>query len=111
MVARPPAATSSELRKAQNPGRRRSDGNSLIMFGSHIAIAADRGGMAAGRDINVGILLDQLPAILRAATDPLEQLNAAQLETITRLEKEIHSTREQVLGFFRFIGEADIQLE
>jgi len=80
------------------------------MWGSAPKVSADRGSTAAGGDI-IGILPEQLPAILKAATDPLERLNAEQRDTIAQLERQLGSTQEQILGFFRFIGEAGITVE
>jgi tetratricopeptide (TPR) repeat protein len=83
-------------------------------------VSADRGGFAAGRDINVqGIPPEQWPALLKAAvepavkaaTDPLERLNAAQRDTIAELERQLASTQEEIFGFFRIIGEARIPAE
>jgi hypothetical protein len=80
------------------------------MLGSRTTISADRGGYAAGRDI-IGIQPEQISEILKAVIDPLVQLNAAQMETIAQLEHQLGATQEQILGFFRLIGEADIQPE
>ena len=52
-----------------------------------------------------------LPGIIEAATNPLKQLNAAQVETIAGLQCELGTTQEQILGFFRIIGEAGIAQE
>src|SRR5690242_10743851 len=79
------------------------------MWGLGPKVSADHGSIAAGRDI--GILPAQLPAILKAATDPLERLNAAQRDTIAELGRQLGSTQEQILGFFRIIGEAGIAVE
>ena len=64
-----------------------------------------------GENLSVGIPPDQLPAILKAAIDPLERLNKAQSDTIAKLEREFGATNEQILGFFRIIGEAGVQPE
>ena len=64
-----------------------------------------------GEHLSIGIPPDQLPAILKAATDPLERLNKAQKDTIGKLEREFSATQEQVLGFFRIIDEAGIRPE
>jgi hypothetical protein len=84
------------------------------MWRSGPRVSADRGSTAAGRDI-IGILPEQLPAILKAAiekaTDPLERLNAEQRDTIAELERQLGSTQEQIFGFFRIIGEAGIAVE
>ena len=56
----------------------------------------------------IGIPPEQLPAILKAATDPLERLNAAQNENIKGLERQLGATREQIIGFFRIIDEANV---
>ncbi len=54
---------------------------------------------------------EELPAILKAATDPLERLNAAQQATIADLGRQLDASQKQVLGFFRIIGEAEIEVE
>jgi len=90
------------------------------MWGSGPQVSADRGSFAAGRDINIqGIPPEQWPALLKAAvepavkaaTDPLERLNAAQRDAIVALERQLGSTQEQILSFFRIIGEAGIAVE
>jgi tetratricopeptide (TPR) repeat protein len=57
------------------------------------------------------ISIEHLTSIVKAATDPVERLSAAQIETIAGLERQLGATKEQVLGFFRIIGEANIQAE
>ena len=54
---------------------------------------------------------EELPAILKAATDPLERLNAAQQATIADLGRQLDASQKQVLGFFRIIGDAEIEVE
>ena len=54
---------------------------------------------------------EELPAILRAATDPLERLNAAQQATIADLGRQLDASRKTGSGFFRIIGEAEIEVE
>jgi hypothetical protein len=54
---------------------------------------------------------EELPAILKAATDPIERLNAAQQATIADLGHQLDASQKQVLGFFRVIGEAEIEVE
>jgi tetratricopeptide (TPR) repeat protein len=80
------------------------------VWGSRSRISADRGGGAAGRDI-IGIMPEDLPAILKTATDSLERLNATQQATIADLGRQLEASKEQVLGFFRIIGEARIEIE
>ena len=53
-----------------------------------------------GENLSVGIPPDQLPAILKAAIDPLERLNKAQSDTIAKLEREFGATNEQILRLF-----------
>src|SRR5271168_4937404 len=99
-------------RRLRTRGENRIRGVRLPVLGSRTTILADRGSTAAGGNIIItGIPFEQLPAILKAATDPLERLNAAQLVTITRLERELGASQEQVFGFFRILGEADVQPE
>src|SRR5271157_3961895 len=75
---------------------------------SSTVIKADRGGMAAGRDI-IGIMPADLTAIVKAATDPLvQQLNAAQQGTIADLGRQLGTRNEQILSFFRIIGETGV---
>lgn len=59
----------------------------------------------------VGITPEQLPAILEAATAPLARLNADQQGIIAELGRQLEASKEQVLGFFRIIGEAEIEVE
>jgi tetratricopeptide (TPR) repeat protein len=59
----------------------------------------------------VGIMPEALPEILKAATGPLERLNAAQQATIAELGRQLDASKEQVLGFFRIIGETEIEVE
>jgi hypothetical protein len=92
------------------------------MWGSGPRVSADRGSTAAGRDVNIffhGILPKEWPALLKAAvepvvkaaTDPLERLNAEQRSAIAELERQLASTQEQVLGFLRIVGEAGIAVD
>ena len=86
---------------------RRSDQNK-----SAITVLADRGGIAAGRDVNIsGIPPERLPEIIAAATGPLERITGEQRETIADLERRFGATREQVLAFFRITGEAGVPTE
>jgi len=57
------------------------------MRGSGPRVSADHGSTAAGRDL-IGILPEQLPAIVKAANDPLERLIAKQRDTIAGLERQ-----------------------
>jgi tetratricopeptide (TPR) repeat protein len=59
----------------------------------------------------VGITPEQLPAILEAATGPLARLNADQQGIIAELGRQLEASKEQVLGFFRIIGEAEIEVD
>src|SRR3954462_9826798 len=89
------------------------------MFGAQSDISADRHGMAAGGSINLqGIPPEHLPAILkmvvegiRAASEPLERRNDELHATIAELQRQLGASQEQVLGFFRIIGGADIPAE
>jgi hypothetical protein len=81
------------------------------MWGSGPKVSADHGSTAAGHDIIIGIPPEQLPALLKALTDPLERLNAEQRDTIAKLERQLGSTQEQIFAFFRIIGEAGIAVE
>ena len=58
-----------------------------------------------------GIRPELLPAILKAVIDPLERLTKDQNDTIAKLEGQLCATTEQVLGFFRIIGEANVSGE
>src|SRR4051812_27699045 len=79
---------------------------------SHTTVSADRNSIAAGRDVNIiGIPTETLPAIIAAATGPLERLTGEQRATIAKLEEQLGATREQVLAFFRIIGEAGVPPE
>ena len=82
------------------------------MLGPRSIVSADHGSIAVGGDIH-GILPDQLKAVLVAAlaesNAPLASLNAQQAATIAALERRLGATQEQVLGFFRILGEAGIQ--
>jgi tetratricopeptide (TPR) repeat protein len=79
------------------------------MLGSRTKIIADHGSWAAAGNITVsGISPEQLTAIVKAATDPLERLNAELLGTITQLACELGTSRELVFSFFRIIGEAGV---
>src|SRR6266478_1398540 len=79
------------------------------MWWRRTRISADRGGRAAGRDI-IGILPEELPAIIGAATGPLERLNEQQ-QTIEKLQQRLGATYGQLLAFFGIIGEANIRPE
>jgi tetratricopeptide (TPR) repeat protein len=67
--------------------------------------------VAVGENISMGIPPEHLPAIIKAATDPLEKLSQAQNDSIALLERELGANKEQVFGFFRIIGEAAIAPE
>ncbi len=74
-------------------------------------ISADSGGIAAGRDVFVGIPPGQLPALIAAATGPLERLTAEQQAIIADLEHRIGANEAQLLAFCRIIGESNIAPE
>src|SRR3954470_15375131 len=97
-------ATSTRCCRRPHPSR----GARRRMFGTQSDISANRGGMAAGRDI-VGIPPEHLPAIIAAATASHERLNSELQASVAELERQLGANREQVLGFFRIIGEADIE--
>jgi tetratricopeptide (TPR) repeat protein len=58
-----------------------------------------------------GIDARELPAIIEAATRGWQQRTAAQEDTIRSLERELGANREQLLAFFRIIGEANVPAE
>ncbi len=76
-------------------------------------ITADRGGIAVGRDAHVtieGVPPEQLQP-LAAAVASLTQLTGEQRAIIAHLEHRLGASEEQVLMFFRIIGERDVPLE
>src|SRR5512132_594555 len=74
------------------------------------------GGVAAGRDIreskiNIGILPDQLPKIIDAATSDWKRLTDEQRKLITDLEGKLGVSAGALQAFFRTLGEADVPPE
>lgn len=59
------------------------------MTGAPTRVTASDGGIAAGRDVNIGIPPEQLPAMIAAATAPLERQTAQQ-------HAEIHALGERL---------------
>jgi tetratricopeptide (TPR) repeat protein len=64
----------------------------------------------AGETIAGGIA-EQLPAIIEAATQGLQQLNEAQQDTIRSLERQLGANAAQLDAFFQIIGEAQVPPE
>jgi hypothetical protein len=52
-----------------------------------------------------------LPALIEAATRPLQQLNQEQRETIRVLERQLGAGEAQLRAFFQIIGEAQVPAE
>src|SRR5512132_4121312 len=74
------------------------------------------GGVAAGRDIreskiNIGILPDQLPKIIDAATSDWKRLTDEQRKLITDLEGKLAVSAGALRAFFRTLGAADVPPE
>src|SRR5512132_729632 len=74
------------------------------------------GGVAAGRDIreskiNIGILPDQLPKIIDAATSDWKRLTDEQRKLITDLEGKLGVSAGALRAFFRTLGAADVPPE
>jgi len=79
----------------------------------HIGKVGHRATVLVGEHLSLstGISPEEQLKTLKTVTDPLERLNKAQSDTIAKLEREFGATKEQVLGFFRIIGEARIEPE
>jgi formate-dependent phosphoribosylglycinamide formyltransferase (GAR transformylase) len=73
-------------------------------------VSADRRSISAGRDV-IGIPPDQLPAIIAAATTPLNRLTDEQRATIAALEKQLAANRDQIRVFFSIIDRTGIAPE
>ena len=71
-------------------------------------LSSDRGSTAAGRDV-IGIPPDQLPAIIAAATTPLNQLTYQQRATIATLEEQLKANRDQVRDFFSIVHQIGVR--
>ena len=77
-------------------------------------IESNKGLVACGNQTfngPVGILPEQLPAIIKAATDPLERENAELRGKIEDISQSLNVSPEALRAFFRAIGEADVPPE
>lgn len=71
------------------------------------SVKADKSSVAIGgsaTNVRIGILPDQLPAIIAAARRPLEQQTAEQRRQIGQLERDIGASRAELDIIFRVFG-------
>lgn len=82
------------------------------MAREEVSIRADRGSIAAGQDVIIGLPYDQLPAVLAAARQPWDELSEAQRAVIIGLEGRLGGVAQRAIyGFFLDLGEAEVSLE